>query len=119
MNSSKDYYSGFEGEPELVFARSDGSDFHLWEGFFSFIMDVVDPGLSGWDGLAKAYHLGLWDDHPFEVQNLPETIEQLRAVPSERLDEDNREKLVKILGDLVAFLDDAARAGQTITITRD
>ncbi len=118
-SSSKDYYSGFEGEPELTFTRSDGAVFRVWEGFFSWIMAAVDPGPNGWHGLARPYHLLLWDENPYDVTDLPESVAQLREVSPNRLDQDARDQLLLVLSDLVEFLEEAAKVGHTVSVVRD
>ena len=56
MNSI-DYYTGFEGEPEVIFTRRrlDGesqSQIRLWVGYYDDMIEQIPPGKNGsWKGI--------------------------------------------------------------------
>jgi hypothetical protein len=79
----KNFYEGFEGEPELVVSLKGNREeaFSAWVGHFDNVMIHVNPGPEGWDGLAEHYHCdtgyndGLWRD-----PNPSDTAKMLRSV---------------------------------------
>ncbi len=50
-----DFYTGYEGEPEIIFyfENSDGQQTQLkaWIGYFDSIMSAIQPVEKGWEGL--------------------------------------------------------------------
>ncbi|MCR5886670.1 hypothetical protein LRS06_02545 [Hymenobacter sp. J193] len=86
-----DFYSGYEGEDELVFTLvgpSSGS-INVWNGFFDDVFEAIPPGPQGmWEGLLLPYHLlqGCWGFHEEEmiVEDLPLFAAQLAAIDVSR-----------------------------------
>lgn len=76
-----DLYSGFEGEPEMVFSSSQGS-IRTWSGFFDDLMRAISPSESGWAGFALHYHLLTgWREGPsWEDPDPADTLRQLERV---------------------------------------
>ena len=79
----KNFYEGFEGEQELVVSLKGGHErtFSAWIGYFDTMMDCVECGKDGWEGIALHYHRdtgfydGVWRD-----PNPTHTVETLRSV---------------------------------------
>jgi hypothetical protein len=85
------YYSGFEGEPEIIFyiEKSDGSKsgIGVWVGYFNSIIKQIKPNEGRWTSLAYYYHLdiGWYEESPWLIVNLEEAYEQLREINKEDL----------------------------------
>lgn len=83
--SVTDFYVGFEGEPEVTLVRvgSETHSLHAWNGYFSQVLDAIEPGSDGeWHGLALHYQLetGWYDVEEFEVEDVPLFASQLSAL---------------------------------------
>ncbi|MBD7912075.1 dihydroorotate dehydrogenase (quinone) [Clostridium cibarium] len=98
------YYIGFEGEPEIIFSllKSNGEkeEFGIWDGYFSTIIEKVEPNENGWTGLAYYYHLdiGWFEESPWLVENLIESYEQLKEINIESFEYDeDKDVLRKII----------------------
>ncbi|MBF9238394.1 hypothetical protein I2I05_13395 [Hymenobacter sp. BT683] len=85
-NTNANFYTGYEGEPEVVFALQDfpSGKLHAWEGHVDAVLQAIPPGTGGsWDGLLLPYHLatGCWDNgEETVVEDLPLFASQLAAV---------------------------------------
>lgn len=114
----RDYYTGFEGEPEIGFVRRNGQGhelvFTLWYGYFYTVMELVVPGPTGWTALALPYHLveGWYDDPDWLVPDVPAVIAQLDALDRAQLPEQER----KILDELITFMREGLTAGDRLFI---
>lgn len=116
-----DFYTGFEGEPEIVIAHLiDGkpnSEVRAWEGYFDRAMSLVSPGASGWSGVALHYHLLTgWDDGRRWID--PDITDTIRKM------EDARslcaEATVRLFLDaLLSLLRDAQSQGGEVAFTRE
>lgn len=113
-----DYYSGFEGEPEITFVRKDtlGDElaFALWDGHFGRIIELIQPEPEGWSGLALHYHLdtGWNEDDDWRVPDPEVALSQLDGLVRADLPEQER----KILDELVAFIREGIQAGDALHI---
>ena len=119
-NKTADFYRGFEGEPEVVFAlqsRQDGG-IHAWEGYVDTVLNTIPPGSHGmWEGLLLPYHLemGCWDDEKeMVVEDLPLFAAQLAAVDASGFDTETR----RFYEALQAMVQQAHATGQTMVISR-
>ena len=57
QNILKDYTIGYEDEPEIILFRPDNStSIHLWDGYFTFIMNAINATKIEWSGFTKDYH---------------------------------------------------------------
>ena len=62
MNKKRDFYNGYEGEPELIIIQKNNAGIlkttiNLWIGFFDEVMNFVKPNSNGhWQGIALYYH---------------------------------------------------------------
>ena len=95
-NTKADFYSGYEGEPEVVFVltgRSSGS-IHAWEGHVDAILGAVPPGpLGRLEGLLLPYHLltGCWgDEQEMVVEEVVLFAAQLAAVNTSCFESETR-----------------------------
>ena len=116
-----DFYTGFEGESELIFIQKvDGhqSKLILWEGYFDRMMEnIYFSSTDGWIGIAYYYHLGLgcWEDEEdWEIPNLKEVVSQLEEIKMS--DEDGQ--TYAALKALVQFLKRAVEEKRHVSITR-
>jgi hypothetical protein len=94
-----DYYSGFEGEPEIIFLQKNNTDeeiLKLWIGYFDKIMSQVSPGPNGWEALALYYHLhtGWYENDNWRIPEIKEALSQIETV---RLSDKNVELIKKEL----------------------
>ncbi|AUX26719.1 uncharacterized protein SOCEGT47_072890 [Sorangium cellulosum] len=105
--AKRDYYAGFEGEPEVRFhwTGDDGLEraVRLWVGYFDQIMSAIEPEEVGWTGLALPYHLneGWYDSSPWPIPELESVIEQWRRIDTSRLDEPARAAHAEVLALLI------------------
>jgi hypothetical protein len=109
--SETDFYTGFEGEPELVFIReTDGRQrkLTLWEGYFS----------GHWMGLALSYHscLGCWGDgqENWRIPNIKEALDQLKTLDVSGKDD----QVAAVLNALIWFLTAAINEDAHVFIAR-
>lgn len=114
-----DFYSGFEGEPEVRFAAvgcdgSEGESVRLWEGYFDALMQKVAPEASGWTGLALPYHLhgGWYDRSPWPVPDVAKVLSQWRGIDARSLGPPHDEAHAAVL----QLLSRALSAGQTVVV---
>lgn len=79
-----DYYSKFDGEPEIVIYsnKTKIKEIHIWEGYFDNIVMQIKPSKDGWDGIAYYYNLheGWYDSSPWKIPNLKLFYEQLNRI---------------------------------------
>jgi hypothetical protein len=111
-----DFYAGFKGEPEITFIRADATEsyLHAWYGYFSRVLEQVEPGSDGaWHGLALHYPLetGWYDESGFEVENVPLLASQLAAI--ETVFEPTTRRFYDTL---VAFVEQAATAHEKVVL---
>lgn len=97
-----DFYSGFEGEPELQFnfmVEDKIKRFAVWTGYFDAIMEEVSPSTQGWSSLAYYYHLheGWYDDANWQIPNLTEAIRQIQGLKMDGLVEEVRKELIEFM----------------------
>lgn len=115
---SWDFYTGYEGEPELTFLRlaPDGrvAQIRMWIGHFDQIMEHVKPGPQGWTGLALPYHLeaGWYEEDPWSLAQPAEAAAQLSEVDAALLDAESAE----VLRRLVRLLHDAAQNREQVQV---
>lgn len=102
MNTRIDYYSGFEGEPEINFLYTglDGIDYsiNMWIGYFDNIMGCVEPTSEGWKGLSYYYHThtGWYEHSPWQVPDMLIVLSELQSIDDLLLDPKSREILKHI-----------------------
>ncbi len=98
----RNYYSGYEGEPEIQFIRvtGDGQRFilRIWVGFFDNIMMSIKPVANEWTSLAYYYHLveGWHDESPWKVPDIGAAISQFRDIDVASIDKNSQEVLYDI-----------------------
>ena len=102
----RDYYSGYEPEPEFVVVAETGADEQVvrsWIGHIDRIFGCMKPGPSGWTSLARAYHLsGAWlDESPWYVDHLQAAEEQWERVQAADLDSETA-AVHAAIGDLMS-----------------
>lgn len=116
-----DFYSGFEGEPEMRFVRrtADDEEFvvRIWIGFFHYIMDSVEPSVNGWKGLALTYHTcqGWYEESPWKIDDIHEVFGEWMLLDSGKID-NYALPVWKAIGDL---LRDAKNALEDVWIFYD
>lgn len=81
-----DFYSGHEGEPEIVITRhlegTRRSTIRMWACHFDEIVSSISPGPTGWRGFTMAYHLhtGWYDEDCWFDPDIHETLHLLEEV---------------------------------------
>jgi hypothetical protein len=115
-----DFYSGYEGEPELVFALQGfpSEALHAWEGYVDAVLRAVPPGPEGaWEGLLLPYHLaiGCWgNEKETAVVDLPLLAAQLSAIDAS----DFWPEAARFHQTLQALIRRAIKEGQILLISR-
>lgn len=124
-----DYYSGFEGEAEIIFkvqVEQKTFEFKMWIGYFESILSNVCLVNPKNNRFLKLYYLyeGWYDDSPFEIENINEVIEVFNNFEVENLTEERRSKLNSLIPELnevkerlVEFLEFAIVNGCSVTIS--
>ncbi|RKI39286.1 hypothetical protein D7Y27_22245 [Corallococcus sp. AB004] len=86
----RDFYEGFEGEPEIHFvAKVKGVPdqvLRIWDGYFDSIMARIELKGGQWTGLALPYHLCEgWHDAPWKIESLDSVVDQWRQIRTDGL----------------------------------
>ncbi|NOJ81601.1 hypothetical protein [Myxococcus xanthus] len=82
----KDFYVGFEGEPEIRFVVNGvgvpEQVLRIWDGYFDAIVERIELESGQWTGLALPYHLheGWYDGAPWKVPDLVHVLGQWRRI---------------------------------------
>lgn len=90
MTENYRYFDGFDGEPEYIFCLYIGDclteKIHIWDGYFSDIINTIEPTENGWTSLAEYYQL-CWDfDHDYwKIPEIYEALVQLLNVDKTKL----------------------------------
>ncbi|UAC49997.1 dihydroorotate dehydrogenase (quinone) [Bacillus aquiflavi] len=97
-----DYYTGFEGYPEIVFYIKIGEKrevIRIWDGYFDNIMQKIQPNDDGWHSLAYYYHLdeGWYEDSPWKIPNNKDALQQLQTINIKLLDKKEQIILKEII----------------------
>jgi hypothetical protein len=116
------FYTGFEGEPELVFSQVVNDHkkiLRLWEGHFDTIIQYASVSKDGnWKGLAYYYHLcsGCWsnDQENWQIPNTIEALVQLQEIKIQQEDT----QIAIIYDALIEFLKEAHAGNIPVYITR-
>lgn len=85
MTENYTYYADFEGEPEYAFCLHKHNltveKIHIWDGYFSDIIDTVQPTENGWTSLSEYYHLCIdFDSDNWNVPDIPSALRQLENI---------------------------------------
>lgn len=87
----EDFYTGFEGEPEIRFETKSRGTLHrsvrMWVGYFDDLMDQARPERDGWTGMARAYHEaeGWYDESPWKVPDVGSALMQWKNIDTDHL----------------------------------
>lgn len=93
---SIDFYSGFEGEPEITIAQFDVEGktvfiLRTWIGFFDAVLRKIKPQNGEWAGIVKHYHLETaWNEETWKCDDLTLLFIQLSKIDT--VDFDEKEK---------------------------
>lgn len=117
-STERDFYEGFEGEPELQFVAADATGgavdtVRMWIGHFQAIVDKLNPGPYGWTGIALPYHThtGWYEEDSWRVPDLDELGAQWNGIAPSSLGATEKEAH-RAVADLI----DAARSrGATVS----
>lgn len=94
MELVTDFYTGFEGEPEINFFFQEFSGRKVvvksWIGYFDSIMGAIQATESGWKGLSYYYHTatGWFEETPWKIPHLGDALIDLQRVNTTEFDED-------------------------------
>jgi hypothetical protein len=90
----KDFYTGYEGYPEVHFTLNFGGSpierIATWDGFFASVMANAVPLDGRWCGLALPYHTfqgWLACDGAWRIPDLHEALRAWKLIPREGLDD--------------------------------
>ena len=116
----KNFYVGYDGEPEFHFFLDGHLRLRCWEGHLSAFLDIVLPEQGRWTGLAEAYHLDLWGDHPWRVTNNAECLTQLQqARMREGVSVDYAREANEVRLALISLFQDAVATGGQVIVRLD
>ncbi|WP_127533291.1 hypothetical protein [Paenibacillus kobensis] len=93
MEIVKDFYSGFEGEAEIIFSFENSEDqkvqLKIWIGYLDSIMAAIQPNENGWSGLAYYYHTdtGWFEETPWRIPDIGDALNNLQSVSKIELDQ--------------------------------
>lgn len=118
MTKEFDFYTGYEGEPELVISQEDvhGNSktvIRLWVGFFDSIMELIKPNAQGeWEGVVLYYHTatGWYEISPWRCDDVPLLIDQLESIERQELDSPDQ----SVLDTLIETLKNAVNSNDSI-----
>lgn len=88
----EDFYSGFDGEPEIRFEAKSAGTVHrsvrMWVGYFDDLMDHVPCQGLDWTSVAHAYHNaeGWYDESPWRIPNTGEALKQWKSIDLSKLE---------------------------------
>ncbi|WP_051775393.1 hypothetical protein [Paenibacillus tyrfis] len=94
MEIVKDFYTGFEGEPEIIFFFQEFDAqkvvVRTWIGYFDSIMMATQPNENGWRGLSYYYHTdtGWFEETPWRIPDLRDALIDLQSVNKKELDQE-------------------------------
>ena len=106
-----DYYSGFEGEPEILISQKnkDGKAIALlriWVAYFDKIISLIPPNGNGcWEGISLHYHsvTGFYDTS-WECQDIILFRQQLESIDEELLKKGDAESIEKVSFEVLSIL---------------
>ena len=93
---NKDFYAGFEGEPEIIFYYEDTKGrkvyVKLWIGYFDEMMTAIEPNDDGWKGLAFYYHThsGWFEEKPWKIPDLAIVLDDLLGLNQSEFEQETR-----------------------------
>lgn len=110
MKIFNDFYTGFEGEPEIQISYTKEDDEYkiiIWEGYFDDIMKRIPAGPEGWMGLAYYYNMyqGWYEEDNWEIDDINTALQQFNSISRSGMSEESAqvlEKICEILSDAIA-----------------
>lgn len=71
-NVDTTFYTGYEGEPEIVISFQE-HEVHIWEGYFEDIFSNPESTDTGWNGFTRDYNelVNTFDDDSIECAIMP------------------------------------------------
>ncbi|MDE5621105.1 MAG: hypothetical protein K2I80_11420 [Ruminococcus sp.] len=105
MTENYKYYDGFEGESEYIFCLYSGDclteKIHIWDGYFSDIINTIEPTENGWTSLAEYYQLCIeFDNDNWKVPDSQSALQQLKNVDNLKIRFPKSHEVLKILIDV-------------------
>lgn len=93
-----DYYTGFEGEPEIVFSvqfEQKTFEFKMWIGYFDSILSNVNliNNINNYFFYLYSVHEGWFDNSPYEIKDVNEIIEVFDSFEVDKLSDDKKTQL--------------------------
>jgi uncharacterized protein (DUF2267 family) len=122
-----DYYSGFEGEPEITIIQRSKKGHNvailkLWIAYFNTIIELIDPNDKGhFEGVTLHYQLVTgWHDEPWECDDIELFLKQLESIEENKLNESPPESIERVsldvLRKLKSILENAIHSKDKIVI---
>ncbi|MEK5259099.1 hypothetical protein MKY75_07675 [Paenibacillus sp. FSL L8-0663] len=122
------YYAGFEGEPEirLIYTNSDKCYvLKIWNGYFDTLMDCLVQLESAQSNILSD-HEGWYEESPWEVENIRETLQLFDSFDIKYLTEEEAKSLTNILpvlpdlkNDIIILLQKAVNGNGNVFIEYD
>ena len=133
---SHDYYSGFEGEPEILFSRiSSGNErilFRLWDGYLEAFMNPLFEKYRAIDADDWPLILRHWNELtgyasleslPWQIEDLSRTVDAFATLGKTDLESHastgRAEPSWTALCALIEFLREALDAGEAVEVAED
>lgn len=117
----RDFYEGFEGEPEIRFVvKAKGMPdrvLPLWSGYFDSIVRRIELKDGQWTGLALLYHLheAWYDGAPWKIADLSYVTEQWSQIRTDGLSAE----CVEVYGAVLELMTSAVEAGSEVWISEE
>lgn len=108
MKKENDFYSGFEGEPELSISliseeKTTEIELTTWIGHFEeIVLSIGTNDLGKWEGISLYYHLhtGWYDQSPWILKEVDLFAKQLKSIENNLLSDSSKE-IHKILSKII------------------
>lgn len=115
-----DWYSKFNGEPEIQLRCYDGlglaeTTVRIWEGYFNNIMFAIKPMKEKWGELTLPFHTcsGWYDSVEWTIIHVDEAILELKSIDTQDIEDVERQ----ILQELIEMFEYAYKHKARLTIS--
>ena len=99
-----DWYSKFNGEPEIQIKLYDNSGYvkttvNIWEGYFNDILFAIPPLEGVWGELSLPFHTcsGWYDNDEWTITNVDRAILELKSIDRQHIEDVEWQILKKLI----------------------
>ena len=108
FNIKTDFYSGYEGEPELVLEMENNfPSMKIWDGFLYDLFYVSNPPNGNFKGFTRDFFhdVGIWNDdwEKVKIENIDEYIEDVKGYLDLKFDFPKTSEAIHALYDYLLF----------------